>query len=330
MKPFKGTGVLSKIFFVSLSLLIPLSVTAENKSAKTDSDIPSLEKALQSNDQFERRRAVRELIWMGTNGEKSLENGLQSKDPVIRKVIVQSLGEKGPNDKRLAVLKKALSDESDDVRLTAVNILIFSTPRLPGTPELLAIASKDKNQDIANTAKKETFQFYKDVVPFRERPDIKDHTESIKLAEKIDVPKTGWKFVTDPDESGHLKKYFAPGFDDKTWQPIEIEKFWDDFGIKYCGTAWYRLTFKAPEKIDAAAAELIFEGVDESAWVWLNGQYAGQHDIGPMGWDQKFVLDVTGMIKWNSDNQITVRVFNMTQAGGIWKPVRIEMLKLHQ
>lgn len=326
----KPTGILSKVFFVSLSILIPLSLPAEEKSAKNTADIPSLEKALKSDEQLARRQAVRELIRMGESGEKALIKGLQSKDPVIRKVIVQALGEKGPDARRLEVLKKALSDESDDVRLTAVNILVFSKPKLPGTTELLALASKDKNQDIANTAKKETFQFYKDVVPFRERPDIKDHVESIKLAGKTDLPKTGWKFITDPDESGHLKKYFAPDFDDKAWKSIEIEKFWDDFGIKYCGAAWYRLTFKAPEKIDAAAIELIFEGIDESAWVWINGQYAGQHDIGPMGWDQKFALDATGMIKWNADNQITVRVFNMTQAGGIWKPARIEMLKLHQ
>ena len=58
------------------------------------------------------------------------------------------------------------------------------------------------------------------------------------------------------------------------------------------------------------------------------GSHAGQHDIGPDGWTVPFCLDVTAFLKWGQENQITVRVLNTAQAGGIWKPVTLEVLKL--
>jgi len=67
--------------------------------------------------------------------------------------------------------------------------------------------------------------------------------------------------------------------------------------------------------------------VDECAWVWVNGQYVGQHDIGPVGWDQPFRLDITKNVTWGQKNQITVRAMNTAMAGGIWRPVVIEVLK---
>jgi hypothetical protein len=67
--------------------------------------------------------------------------------------------------------------------------------------------------------------------------------------------------------------------------------------------------------------------VDESAWVWLNGEFAGEHDQGPSGWDTPFRLDVTDGLNWGGANQLTVRVLNSAMAGGIWKPVSIVILE---
>ena len=54
---------------------------------------------------------------------------------------------------------------------------------------------------------------------------------------------------------------------------------------------------------------------------------ADPHDDGPAGWDQAFTLDVTKELVWGKRNQITVRAMNTAHAGGIWKPVLIEVLK---
>jgi hypothetical protein len=76
------------------------------------------------------------------------------------------------------------------------------------------------------------------------------------------------------------------------------------------------------------AAEIAFEAVDESAWVWNNGVYVGCHDIGPDGWKEPFRLDVTPELQWGKKNWIAVRVLDTAMAGGIWKPVSIEALQL--
>ena len=123
-------------------------------------------------------------------------------------------------------------------------------------------------------------------------------------------------------------KWFAPDFADNDWKTISIGKAWEEqIGGPYDGAAWYRTTFTLPAKPAQVGTDLVFDGVDESAWVWINGQYVGQHDIGPDGWNLRFAMDVTDYLKWGGANQITVRVLDRTFAGGIWKPVYLEVLK---
>ncbi len=71
-----------------------------------------------------------------------------------------------------------------------------------------------------------------------------------------------------------------------------------------------------------------FRGVDEQGWVWINGEYAGEHEMGPSGWNVPFSLDVTGLVEWGETNHITVRAENTRAAGGIWRPVTIDFLKI--
>ncbi|HOQ29152.1 MAG TPA: beta galactosidase jelly roll domain-containing protein, partial [Armatimonadota bacterium] len=115
--------------------------------------------------------------------------------------------------------------------------------------------------------------------------------------------------------------------DDSKWPAIEIERSWESQGHEYDGVAWYRGSFELPAKPDHNAVELHFDAVDECAWVWVNGIYVGQHDLGTAGWDRPFALDITREVRWGQKNQITVRVYDSAYAGGIWKPVRIDVLK---
>jgi hypothetical protein len=68
---------------------------------------------------------------------------------------------------------------------------------------------------------------------------------------------------------------------------------------------------------------LHFDAVDESTWLWVNGGFAGVHDIGPQGWTKPFRIEVTNLVKWGADNQVTVRVLNTKAGGGIYKPVTL-------
>ncbi|MBQ6598006.1 MAG: hypothetical protein IJH79_10690, partial [Lentisphaeria bacterium] len=59
----------------------------------------------------------------------------------------------------------------------------------------------------------------------------------------------------------------------------------------------------------------------------LNGKYVGQHDAGLIGWDKPFDLNITDEINWGGENVLAVRVEDTVAAGGIWKPVVINLVK---
>ena len=111
------------------------------------------------------------------------------------------------------------------------------------------------------------------------------------------------------------------------WKNIKMG-VWESQGYAdYDGVAWYTIKFTMPEKIDSNAVEIAFDAVDEAAWVWLNGVYLGSHDIGPDGWRESFAMDCTNEIRWGKENILTIRVNDTAYAGGIYKPVRVDILK---
>jgi hypothetical protein len=74
--------------------------------------------------------------------------------------------------------------------------------------------------------------------------------------------------------------------------------------------------------------ELQVGAVDEQAWVWLNGSYVGQRlGVPEEIWDKPFALDVTDAVQWGAENILTVRVSDFGYAGGLWKPLKITLLK---
>ena len=64
-----------------------------------------------------------------------------------------------------------------------------------------------------------------------------------------------------------------------------------------------------------------------ASWREFDVRWDEKHDLGTEGWDKPFALDVTKELKWGQKNQITVRVYDSAYAGGIWKPVKLEVLK---
>jgi hypothetical protein len=143
----------------------------------------------------------------------------------------------------------------------------------------------------------------------------------------IPLPRDGWRFRKDPENAGRDRRWFDVAFNDQDWAPIGIGDFWDSFGVRHTGVGWYRCTFRLPEKpARGDRVELAFDAVDEMAWVWLNGELAGEYfEFGPAGWQEPFSFDVTKRVRWGAENQITVRVEN-TAGGGIYKPVALRVL----
>jgi len=131
------------------------------------------------------------------------------------------------------------------------------------------------------------------------------------------------RFKLDPDDVGEQEKWYATGLDDSKWDTIEIRQWWEPQGYRYDGVAWYRRTIQAPPSAKGRKLYLAFGAVDESAWLYVNGLRAGDHDQGEYGWDKRFLVDVTDQLRPGEPNQITVMVYDRGAYGGIWKSVKL-------
>jgi glycosyl hydrolase family 2/HEAT repeat protein len=317
-----------------MGLLVPTALLASGAVLQRRADLyklaaagpnaaPQLAAALDDENGIVRRTAARLLAEIGKPAEKALVGALANSDVVVRRTALNAVcdllkGEAMPH------LAKAMSDESAFVRHVAIGRLVTIKPRTEQIDTLLKAARKDKSKAIRIIANKAMWPFHKETVLLRER---KDYDHVVKLVKTVPMPKQGWRFKLDPSRDGHLRKWHQPKFKDADWGTIAIEQAWQKAGYEYIGVSWYRRWIELPARPDHTAVELHFDGVDESAWVWVNGQYVGQHDIGPMGWNIAFGVDITKAVKWGQKNQITVRAMNTAHAGGIWKPMRIEILK---
>ena len=292
-------------------------------TARGDAALPALRDALADENRVVRRTAVRLLARLGEPSRDALAEALGNSDFVVRLIALRKLTEILGSDvtPHLAI---AITDESAVIRQIAIAELVGVEPRSERVLELIEAASRDEAPAVREIAAKALWPFHKKTTSIRDR---KDWDHDIRVAQAIPLPTEGWRFALDPGRDGHLKKWHEAGFDDSEWVEVTIDKAWEEQGHEYDGMAWYRRKFTLPEKPDYLAVELHFSAVDECAWVWVNGTYVGQHDIGPEGWDKPFTLDVTDAIMWEAENQITVRVLDSKFAGGIWKPVVLEVLK---
>lgn len=117
---------------------------------------------------------------------------------------------------------------------------------------------------------------------------------------------TGWKFF-----KADVPNAQQMGFDDSNWQAINIphtwnvEDPWDDEPGYYRGAGWYRRELTIPRLSDGQRHFLYFEGANQVADVYVNGNKAGSH----IGGYSAFAFDITGLVK-RGRNVVAVRVDN--------------------
>lgn len=249
---------------------------------------------------------------------------LNDKDPEIRRYAVYSII-KNQSEFDFEVISAAVNDPDDQVVFTAASVLPSSIGKDSRVLTLLRkLAQESKNPQVRQIAVQATWPFHREIRLLRNDPTW-DY--EVKVVKSIPLTDSPWLFRLDPMQDGHLKDFFKPGSDLLQWKKIKMG-VWETQGFQgYDGVAWYTIKFKMPEKIDCNAVEVAFGAVDESAWVWLNGVYLGAHDIGPEGWKEPFSMDCTKEILWGKENTLTVRVYDAAYSGGIYKPVKIEILK---
>lgn len=283
--------------------------------------------ALGDKEAMVRRAAIRKLA--GALDQEAVQAALkkaatEDSDPLVRRVAFRYLGKAGSG--ALDALKQGLEDKDVLVRMTVVEVVAGIEPRTPETTALLESVRGDKDESVSRLASDALWTFTEDVRSSRDRPEVQDFYLSV--VQTIPLEKTGWKFKRDSGQVGHTEGWQNADFNAADWADIEIERSWQSAGHKHDGVAWYRKKITLPEKPDYDGVDLIFESIDESAWIWVNGKFAGAHDLGPAGYNQLFAVDVGDKLQWGEENVIAVRVLKRTGThAGIYAPARIEVLK---
>ncbi|HYK47358.1 MAG TPA: glycoside hydrolase family 2 TIM barrel-domain containing protein [Parafilimonas sp.] len=130
----------------------------------------------------------------------------------------------------------------------------------------------------------------------------------------------GWRF-----HRGDVANAEAIDFDDSAWRKVDLPHDWSiedlpgtnspfnpdatngvSVGFTTGGTGWYRKTFTLSPTEKNKNIVIQFDGVYMNADVWLNGHQLRNHAYGYTF----FFYDITGFMKWNQKNVLSVQVKN--------------------
>jgi len=143
------------------------------------------------------------------------------------------------------------------------------------------------------------------------------------------------------------RDFIESDFDDSHWLPVTVPGHWaEQPKLASRRSVLHRTMFTLPTDIDATGGRhwLVFDGIWQSADVWLDGAYLGPTD----GWFKRNEFDITEQIRSNADGPHVLAVEVMSprptidgptrslngifddrdvvgheNMGGIWQPVRI-------
>ena len=138
------------------------------------------------------------------------------------------------------------------------------------------------------------------------------------------LPVGGWHFRTDPEDELEQDKTVLSGEAASEWAEISVGKAWEKQGYEgYDGAAWYARRLVFPDTAGTPQITLLFGGVDEEAWIWLDGHAIGKHAEGPPGWDKPFMIPIPSELAVPGEHRLVIKVYDSMLAGGIYKPVHI-------
>ena len=127
-----------------------------------------------------------------------------------------------------------------------------------------------------------------------------------------------WKFS--PYEEETLDASLSrTDLDDSSWAAIDIGQAWEDQGYSgYDEGAWYRARIEMNAE-EGRPVHLAFGGVDNNAYVYVNGTFVGEHH----GWNTPFILDISEAVKYKGQNVVAVRVYDGMEMGGIYGTIEV-------
>lgn len=145
--------------------------------------------------------------------------------------------------------------------------------------------------------------------------------------QRIDLPT--WRFRTDPQDQGRAGNWHDPACNVAAapWRDLRAGSHWENQAADlepYTGVAWYRVDVEVPASWRELHAQAVFEGVDDSFELWVNGQPAGTFGDAATRtsiWLERQVADLRGRLRAGESNTLVLRVVDHAGAGGLWKPV---------
>jgi len=151
------------------------------------------------------------------------------------------------------------------------------------------------------------------------------HKENLPLTAENSQPlPPKWRFMPDPKKEGRQKEWFTEGLDDSSWREVSGALHLEKQGIDSYVHGWYRTRIDVPAERQGVKIILRLGAVDETCWLWVNGQPAGEliYDaaVDTSSWRKPQFFDITSYVKVGATNQITVLVQNVSGRGGIWRP----------
>ncbi|MCX5867559.1 MAG: beta galactosidase jelly roll domain-containing protein [Proteobacteria bacterium] len=164
-------------------------------------------------------------------------------------------------------------------------------PVMPGSVFASAVLAPPVNPSEVSQAA--------EIVPFREVESSRDLSGE-------------WRYLPDPRSRGEEDSppWFSPGRDDSDWDRIPVPSHFARFDSRlsdFYRPVWFRRHFALEEEAisRSRAFDLVFEGVDYFARVWLNGRFLGEHE----GYFNPFRFEVSGLLQ-TGDNLLVVEVTN--------------------
>ena len=147
-----------------------------------------------------------------------------------------------------------------------------------------------------------------------------------------------WVFRWDLEDQGVAAEWFRADLEGAgNWTAVKVPAFLADTPAgNQVGFGWYRTTFTLPATRAGRPIELQFGGVDEQAWVYLNGKLVGEHTLKSESmpgqevrvedlWDRPFTIAVKPESLNPGENLLVVRIHNSAYQAGIHQPVAVHL-----
>ncbi len=115
-----------------------------------------------------------------------------------------------------------------------------------------------------------------------------------------------WQVIFDDDNKGRPLHWEQAGSFLAHPEPetVSVPACLEEFRQDYEGVAWYGRVVSVPEDWTGKTVRIRFDAVNYRAEVWINGEAAGAHEGGYVGFD----LEIGDLLRPGEDNFIAVRV----------------------